>query len=34
VVAEFTAEAKASGLVDRLIERHGVGGKLKVASDS
>jgi len=34
VVAEFTAEAKASGLVARLIEQHGVSGKLQVASGS
>ncbi len=32
VVAEFTAEAKASGLVAELIEKHGVTGKLQVAS--
>ncbi len=30
---EFVAEAKASGLVARLIERHGVAGRLQVASD-
>ncbi|MHA1153378.1 MAG: transporter substrate-binding domain-containing protein [Alphaproteobacteria bacterium] len=29
---EFVAEAKASGLVARLIERHGVEGRLQVAS--
>jgi polar amino acid transport system substrate-binding protein len=29
---EFVAEAKASGLVARLIERHGVAGRLQVAS--
>ncbi len=29
----FVAEAKASGLVARLIERHGVEGRLQVASD-
>ncbi len=31
-VEEFTAEAKASGLVAGLIEKHGVAGKLQVAS--
>jgi len=30
---EFVAEAKESGLVARLIERHGVEGRLQVASD-
>ena len=30
---KFVAEAKASGLVARLIERHGVEGRLQVASD-
>ncbi len=30
----FVAEAKASGLVARLIERHGVTGRLQVASDA
>jgi len=34
VVAAYTAEAKASGLVARLIDRHGVAGKLQVAPDS
>jgi polar amino acid transport system substrate-binding protein len=29
---EFVAEAKASGLVARLIERHGVAGRLQIAS--
>jgi polar amino acid transport system substrate-binding protein len=29
---EFVAQAKASGLVARLIERHGVGGRLQVAA--
>lgn len=29
----FVAEARASGLVTRLIERHGVAGRLQVASD-
>ncbi|UCH75028.1 MAG: transporter substrate-binding domain-containing protein [Rhodospirillales bacterium] len=32
-VESFTAEAKADGLVARLIEQHGVAGKLQVASD-
>lgn len=32
-VQEFTAEAKRSGLVASLIEKHGVGGKLQVAAD-
>ena len=30
---EFVVEAKASGLVARLIERHGVTGRLQIASD-
>ncbi len=30
---EFVAQAKASGLVAGLIERHGVEGRLQVASD-
>jgi polar amino acid transport system substrate-binding protein len=33
-VAQFIAEAKASGLVAELIARHGVEGKLQVASSS
>jgi polar amino acid transport system substrate-binding protein len=33
-VAQFIAEAKASGLVAELIARHGVEGKLQVASGS
>ena len=33
-VAQFIAEAKASGLVAELIEKHGVKGKLQVASGS
>ena len=31
VVADFTAEAKKSGLVARLIDKHGVTGKLRVS---
>lgn len=30
---DFVADAKASGLVAKLIEKHGVGGKLQVAED-
>ncbi len=30
----FVAEAKASGLVARLIERHGVAGRLQVAGNT
>ena len=30
---DFVAEAKASGLVARLIERHGVAGRLQIATD-
>jgi polar amino acid transport system substrate-binding protein len=30
---EFVAEAKTSGLIARLLERHGVAGKLQVAAD-
>ena len=30
----FVAEAKASGLIARLIERHGVEGRLQVASSA
>lgn len=33
VIADFIAEAKTSGLVAGLIEKHGVAGKLKVATD-
>ncbi len=32
--AQFAAEARASGLVARLIEKHGVQGKIRVASDA
>ena len=30
---KFVAEAKTSGLIARLLERHGVAGKLQVAAD-
>jgi polar amino acid transport system substrate-binding protein len=33
-LAAFVAEAKASGLVARLIERHGVAGRLSVAAEA